>query len=432
MTPKTPLQVVRAISVATLWWAGPAVASGGTGVVGADLTRSAVTNLPAYNVDESNSSKTHTLFMGADIAVNLDKDFCRVLGVVGSSWVVDSKGRERVISAKEGPLKMRITPVLKLTEASAWVERLTDLQAFSFDNDPTTRLTRAVSRSAALNADYQYAANQASAVVDGTARLVRYAQLFNQAHPDAYLGGVGTDMSRLNNMNHVANENQLTQVGSPGRDISIDGKAIQPAGLDAMDIEFDVRSGRMLQHPYVVTFTKFREKDAKPGLVHSMIYAQELHPIDEHQEHVHFVEDGFPAGFEALDFRMHIYNGAEEIATNVSENRVELTREEAFEYVKMEYIGSHIKDTLPAVPVMGRFPSDLRSLIAQGKYRDTVYVIVSKEGLADEAYVDAACTRRSEDPYLQEVVRSIRFKPALDGGKPVRATAALDLAKLPI
>ncbi len=98
----------------------------------------------------------------------------------------------------------------------------------------------------------------------------------------------------------------------------------------------------------------------------------------------------------------------------------------------MEYVSAHLKDTLPAIPAMAKLPADLPSRLAQGKYREAFYVKVSKDGLADEAYSDPACTRRIDDPYLDSVVKRIRFKPALNNGKSVDGVASLDLGKLPI
>jgi hypothetical protein len=207
---------------------------------------------------------------------------------------------------------------------------------------------------------------------------------------------------------------------------------IATQGLDAMDVEFDIRSAKPLNDPYVVTMARFHPSGAKPGVVQNLIYAESMHPIDEHLSHVHFVEPGFPFNYELLDFQLHIYNRGEEIANNIAANRVELTREEAFQYVKMEYIGAHRGDTLPAAPAMGKLPGDLQALLATGKYSEAFYVRVSSDGLANEAYADAACTRRIEDPYLDSVVQRIRFKPALDNGRPVDGVASIKLGQLKI
>jgi hypothetical protein len=200
-----------------------------------------------------------------------------------------------------------------------------------------------------------------------------------------------------------------------------------------MDVEFDVSSTRFLHNPYVVTMARFHPKGSTPGTVQNLVYARELAPIDANPTNVHFVEGGFPYDFELIDFQLHLYNKGEEVATTVSSKRVELTRDEAFEYVKIDYLNAHQGATLPAVPAMGRLPAGLLTRLAEGKYRETFFVKVSKEGLpADEVFRDAACSNRVEDLYLEQIVKGMRFKPALESGKPVESVASLNLERLNI
>jgi hypothetical protein len=58
------------------------------------------------------------------------------------------------------------------------------------------------------------------------------------------------------------------------------------------------------------------------------------------------------------------------------------------------------------------------------------YVKVSKDGLPVDAYVDESCSHKVEDPYLQSVIRDIRFHPALDKGRPVEGIALLKFGDL--
>jgi hypothetical protein len=81
---------------------------------------------------------------------------------------------------------------------------------------------------------------------------------------------------------------------------------------------------------------------------------------------------------------------------------------------------------------MAKLPAELPVRLAEGKYGETFYVMVSKDGLAREAFADASCTRRIDDPFLVSVVRTIRFKPALAQGRAVEGVAALNLNKLTI
>jgi hypothetical protein len=469
MTTTQMNKVLMAGAAAAVLFAAAARADTETsGALKSDVSRSATTTMPAYTVDELKSDKTHTLFMGADIAINLDRDLYRVRDVFGSNWVIEVNGRQREISAREAPVNLKITPNLKLTEVSATVVGFKKVPAYSYDNDPNVLLTRGLSKSAEVSNDLLAVSQNAQHRIDtmtnkADAGAAVFAGADDQFSAAAMMSTAEHAYSNLNTRG-IAPGRGLPlasgAVGGGGDSMGLGAASADPSvrsaeasaigalhqaenagepngriatrGFDAMDVEFDIRSAKPLHNPYVVTMTKFRASGAKPGMVQNLVYAESLHPIDEHLSHVHFTETGFPFNYELVDFQLHIYNQGEEVATNIAANRVELTRDEAFEYVKSEYIGAHPKDTLPAVPAMGRLPSDLPGLLARGKYAEAFYVKVNKDGLAYEAYSDPACTRRIDDDYLDTVVRKVRFKPALNNGRPVDGVASIKLAQLAI
>jgi hypothetical protein len=396
-------------------------------------------------------TKTHTLFMGADISVNLDKDLYPVRGVIGSSWVIDINGEDRVVSAKQAPMNLKITPTLKLTDVSAKIAGYKKARAYSFNNDPSVRLTRGLSDSAMTNAFLIGNANDAQYVADTvTNKALGDAAMF--ATSDNEMGASGMAAAAASSQmnlhvtyaqfaaNAAANAAfaQATAQGTAAADLSQTDNGDEPGGrlvktgLDAMDVEFDISSERPLKKPYVVTLTRFHPKGTKPGTVQNLVYAKELHQIGAHPTNVHFVEGGFPYDFELVDFQLHLYNGGEEVATTVSSERVELTRDEAFEYVRIEYISAHKGATLPASPAMGILPADLPGRLANGEFKETIFVRVSKDGYAGEPFADASCSRKIDDPYLATVVRCIRFDPALAQGKPVEGVASVNLWQLKI
>jgi hypothetical protein len=363
--------------------------------------------------------REYTLFEGANIGVNLDKSVYPVRDVFGASWVIDINGQEKAVSAKAAPVDLKITPSLMLTEQSATIAGFKREPGYSFANDPAVRLTRGMSVAADVNAGYQAAANQASAV-NPTA--------ISASSPTSNAGGAADAQTA------AANEMSAAQVSSAnsGADAStaLQEKNATSEGYDAMNIEFEVSSPKPLADPYIVTMIKFHPRNSGPGIVQSMVYAKALNPIDEHPAKIKFAQEGFPFDYEVIDFQLHLYNHGIEVATNISPKRQEMTPEQAFEYVKTTYITAHRTSTLPASPVMGELPPDLSSQLATGKYNEPIYVKVSKDGLADEAFSDAACTDKIADPYLETVVRCIRFKPALEQGKPVDGVATLNLSRL--
>jgi hypothetical protein len=376
-------------------------------------------------------AKTHTLFMGADVSVGMDRQLYAVRDVSGSSWVIDAGGRTRVISASGGPIEVKVTPSLKITEVSATISGLAGTPAFALRSSPSAALARALVKAAQDNAGYSAAVNEAQATVVQAQNLAQYTTATNNTHGpmiQSYSMGSSSSSAQASRV-----ENELEQtLGSAGADLEMVGDRGLAHGYDAMDVAFTVSCEHRLDRPYVVTITQYRRRDAGSAGAQRLIYARALDPIGSQPTSVHFLEEGFPPAFELQKFEVHLYNQGAEVATSVSPRRVELTRDEAFDYVRTAYIGAHRGETLPAAPLMGKLPASLPARLAGGQYSGTFYVKVSKDGLASEAFLDPACTRSAGDPYLESVVRCIRFKPALSQGQPTDGVAALDLARLAI
>ena len=365
--------------------------------------------------------REYTLFQGANISVVLAKSLYPVRDVNGSDWVVDISGKDTVVSGKDAPVNLKIVPVLKLTEQAASVTGFKREASYTFANDPSVRLTRGMSAAADVNAGAQAVANQAAAV---------NAASVSVSSPTSHATGDAESVMQT----ATANIQSKVQSANSEADASIalGGTQDSTGGHDAMDIEFQVSSPRPLQDPYLVTMTKFHPRGSDPGVVQSLVFAKALEPIGDKPSKVHFTEEGFPIDYQVTEFQMHLYNHGIEVATNVSSKREEMNPEQAFDYVRKAYLESHKSATLHAMPVMGELSPDLHEHLAQGKYAGTIYVKVSKDGTADEAYSDAACSQKIDDPYLDSVVKTVRFKPALEKGEPVAGIAALNLSQLRI
>jgi hypothetical protein len=364
------------------------------------------------------AQREYTLFQGANISVDLGKTLYPVRDVNGSAWVVIVDGKPTVVSGKDAPVNLKIAPMLKLTEQAATVSGFKREGSYTFANDPSVKMTRAFSAAADVNAGYQAAAAQASAV-----------------NPLMINTGSAGGKGSAGNNDPLAQDTagDAAANAAAGADASISYAAKQQeGGHDAMDITFEISSPRPLEDPYIVTMTRFHPPGAEPGMVQSLVFAKALEPIGSKPAKVHFTEEGFPINYEVTEFQLHLYNNGIEVATNVSENREQMSPEQAFEYVKKAYLDAHKGATMHAAPVMGELPADLQVRLEQGKYDETIYVRVSRDGLADVAFADPACTRRIDDPYLDSVVRTIRFKPALEDGKPVEGVASVNLSQLKI
>jgi hypothetical protein len=455
----SPPQPANAILYSRLFLAAVAAVSATCVRAGGETNKKPLVMEP-YVVDEV---KTDVLFRGTDISVMLDKDAYPVRDVDGSKWIVSINGVDRTISAKLAPVKLKMTTGLKLTETSATIAGFTKTPGYSFDNDPIVIQGRAMMRAATTNAMLQGVAQDARNLEDaignnalgamatfaasdkqfGDAAMLLTAKTAGaMLHPPKPIPGSSTpppnplvDSTLLTDGNGLAlkmarhatlvAEAQATSAMEPlGRMTS--------RGFDAIDVGFSISSAKPLHNPYVVTIARFHDAVAKPGTEQRMVFARALNPIDSHTSHVHFSEEGFPYEYELLDFQVHIYDRGVEIPTSLSEGRVDMTRDEAFHYIKAEYVAAHRGETRPPTPAMGKFPAALRTRLAAGDYTDTFYVKVSKDGIADASFADSSCSKEIDDPFLKSVVHGLRFKPALAKGEPTEGIAALNLNQLQI
>jgi hypothetical protein len=369
--------------------------------------------------------KTHTLFMGADLDVQVNKVDHRVMDVSGGSFVVRVDGKDLLVPMNEGPVSLMVEHSLKLTEASASIADLKGERAYTPENDPVRK----------------YMAQQGQAVASQDAMAIAgwnvvYAQRMANANARAAAavqeGGfpVGSDVAAAQRQYNATAAGALSDFGNNSSMVGKMQDDLQKDLFDAMDISFQVSAEEALDSPYVVVVAQYREPKKPPGALHSWIYAKALEPIDSKPRTVRILQGGFPQGFELEKFQVHLYNRGQELATNVADKRVPLTRDEAFQYVLIDYVSSHKGASLPATPAMGKLPADLRTRLDSGQLKQFFYVKVSKDGLPGEAFVDEACSHKVDDPYIQSVIRDLRFNPALEKGRPVDGIALLKLGDL--
>jgi hypothetical protein len=371
----------------------------------------------------ASGAKTHTLFMGVDVAVEHEKMFRRVREVSGSSWVVNVGGRPEFIPANKQSLNLKIEQSLKLTEVTAKLDNLKSERTYTPGNDPRMEAMRAQLHLQAFTTERQMVAERElqrsldsaawATGVDGRNPQVAEAIDSEQAMVDL---GKAVDFA-----NGQLTSQQFNQ--------AIADEQMKKEMFDAILVEFEISAPKPLANPYMIVVAQFREKGAPASTARNWIYAQMLDYVDETPRRVSVRRGGLPPGYELDKVNVHIYDQGREVATNVSPKRVELTREEAFQYIVIEHIGNNKGQTLPATPVMATLTPEARTRLRDGQGQQVYYVLVSKDGLVTDGFEDEEYSKRIADPFFAEVVKRIWFKPALEKGKPVESKTPLDITK---
>jgi hypothetical protein len=180
----------------------------------------------------------------------------------------------------------------------------------------------------------------------------------------------------------------------------------------------------------MVVLFRFQEREAKPGDQGMLIHAKALEPVGPKPKYVRVRESGLPRGFKYIDCEVHIYNRGEEVATNTSAKRVELTREEAQQYLVVEHVGANKGATLPPVAVPGTLPVNQRTQLTPDQLNRTFFARVSKDGKLLGAFADEGCNLELNDAATLNALREVFFRPALEKGKPAEGTARVRLAEI--
>ncbi len=385
----------------------------------------------------ADEAKTYTLFLGTDFSVQQDKEYYRVLDVSGGNFVIRVKDQEIRVPMRRGSGTLKVDQALKLTRVAAQIDKLKAERAYTAANDPYVRFNAragAVQGSdAAMSVSYanvgetQGAASSANALAIRTAGTPYEAQ----AKENAAVATAKADnaMSDYADSAYGMSRQSFNNPGLAALELQ---EELAEEKFDAMRYSFEVSSPTPLDRPYLVFVVSYHEKDAQPGTKEgTVIYAKSIEPIGERPTKINILQTGMPVGFVVNETQVRLYNGGQEVATNIAPRRVAMSRDEAFLYLKIDRLSRAKGATLPATPALGRLDEGTKSRLTADQLKQTYYVKVSKEGRAEQVFLDAACTQAA-DTTVVAIVANIRFYPALEKNKEQAGTAKLQFNQIPI
>jgi hypothetical protein len=192
---------------------------------------------------------------------------------------------------------------------------------------------------------------------------------------------------------------------------------------DAFELKFEVSSEKLLADPYVVIVINYVDPQ-KPQEPRQWVHALELEPIGPTPRQISLRHAGFPPGFVPKQPSIHLYDRGRELATSAA-GGMALTRDEAMEYLLIEYLSTHKQATLAAAPIPASFPEDLATRLQATHFPKEVFVSVDTDGLPVEMFADAGRRRRIDDSAVRATIAELRFCPALEKGKPIAGVARL-------
>lgn len=367
----------------------------------------------------------YTLFMGADIAIEKDRVFHRVEGVKGSFFRIRVSGKEELIPTWLGTARMRIDNAMKLAGTPVEVENIKTERDYTPANDPRRKFDK-----------------NASSMAGGSAAadLSNFQLRMAQENLAGVSGSPGASASQISDAQYAVDQAAAAQAAayfSLGSDINSAAYHLQKMeselaeeNFDAIRMTLKVSSPVRIEDPYLLVIARIHERDAKPNVYRNWIFAQKIDPIDAEPERIYIYQGGLPVGYSLEETQVRIYSRGQEFPTTGSPNLVQLSRDEAREYIRIEHLAANKDATVPAMPAFGEAPADLKQRLEAGEFAQPFFVKVDAEGNASGAFTDEACTSPANDPYVEAFVSRVIFTPALENGRPVAGVARVHLASL--
>lgn len=363
--------------------------------------------------------KDQTLFVGMDLALPRDGEFYRVVGATPKGFVVQAKRQQlEVPFAKAADL--RITKGVKLSNLSATVSKV---KTENFNRAAAREQFRAMNTYMLVND----IASQASDRAQG--ELTRSDLSGGTNMPDPRSGLTTSPMQNaLDNFTRVQPMVDSSRViGSSFLFDNMHGRT-----GDTVTASFEVAAERRLEHPYVLLVVDFAAAD-KPDKVMRGVAVKTLESIGTTPKpislEVQVNAAGMPAGAQVKNVYVNVYADGQEVATNLSERKVSLTKDEAFQYYLLDYLGTHKGETRAPAPMLLTPRSELHRPADAAQLKQVVYAAIDKQGSLVALSTDEAGSQKVGGD-VEALVKRFRFMPALEKGVPVDGRLKLTPAEL--
>ena len=427
---------------------------------------------PQENTATSSGTKDHVLFVGTDLSVKQDGKFYHVVGATKKTLKIE-KDHALADVRLSGGANVRINKGVKLSNLSATIAhvqmessdreaaraQLAAMQASMlladearwqadrlqgkvlltnhignpwdpYSSNPALNYHGAAeTRAAIVAAQREAATNYADALpkLDEAARSVSTLLSQNLMHGDAFDDGVTLDASSLPGLNLLGGS-ALSDSGAGSSASAASLQISAPSTSTEVELTFDVSSPEPLENAYILVVTNYASP-SKAGEMARQISAREFARIDSRPQRVKMTHAASLNGLPFKKFDIGLFANGQEVATNLSEKRMALTRDQAFQFFLIDYLSAHKGATLPPTPMLMTPRTEFRRQVAKAEANQTIYANVDKTGGVLAISTDAAGTQRLPAS-VESALQHVRFMPALNNGAPVEGRVKVTLAQL--
>ncbi len=373
---------------------------------------------------KTNEAKPYSVFVGTDLAVRDTLGRSPVIGAEKHTLIVRQKGASKKVPL-DGIKGLQFERGIKLSSLSAEVSDL----KLSFSSQAAAQ--------AWFEATSVQIALQNRAVETRDRAMGEFARASNVGIP------VGEDSFGVKQgaRDHIASATARAETemlagmnDATARDsiASMHGERyrenVREAGADTVNISFQLSSPQPLGPGYVVVITEY-QMGGKNGAIERGISVDRFDGLDAEPQRFRMQQNAFPEQWELRNHRIVVFAEGQEVATNLSERRTNVTKDEAHQFIVNRYVLSSRGQTRGPAPIVMVPRPQLQAAARHADLPEAIFVKVDKAGAVLSLSTDRFDIAKVP-PACEVFLENIRFLPALDNGTPIEGTVRLVMADL--
>ncbi|GAB5561079.1 MAG: hypothetical protein SynsKO_27260 [Synoicihabitans sp.] len=377
------------------------------------------TALLSAETKPTENDKNHHLFVGPDLSVLHDSNYVAIRKLSHREALTDTPDRIRVTLGDPPQFRLKMAP--KVSSNSAVIAGLNTEATYSAGTDPDIAASMNkldLARSQNVIADQIHNAEQ-NLSTDGV--RADFAGNLAGGGPTQNSGADAEDSLEENDAvasitleDSISRQERLTEVFDFGN------RSGEAPAYDALRVNFEISAETPMADAYAVLLVQL-EVD---GETNGFSAYKRIGEINENAERVKFFHEGLPAGFKIKEVQVFIYNHGEEIATNQSEKRYDITYSQAQEFVKLNHRAMHQRETVPAKPAWSLAPAELQATRTADDYDHRVTAEIDAEGNA----LSFTSISAPIPSHVRAILEKTTFVPALENGTPIASNLVVNVA----
>ncbi len=359
--------------------------------------------------------KDYTLFVGLDLAVQQDGSFHHVVGATNRGLLVEAGARTREIPTDQAA-QLQISRGVKLSTAVATID---NVKTDSVDRE-AARLQLEAFRAFTVMTTY---------TADAQDRLQgQMALAATQNFPADNLNPDPATQVK------VREAEAAYQAALPGTMYNLDiagsmlASNLTRASRPTVEISFDVSAPQPLENAYLVVVAEYAA-DGNANAVARQVSARSLGRIDATPRKVTMAHTASAPGYTFKRFHIGLFADGQEVATTLSNGRLALTEDQAYQFFVANYLIAQKGQTRAPVPMLMTSRADLRRRAEAAPLQADIYAKVDKNGALLALSSDEAGSVPVAAP-VAAALQKVRYAPALDKGVPVAGQVKFSLASL--